>query len=84
MILLTLMPISCAAPLSSDTASMARPVLVFFTNSVSAAIRIAPTMRVMSVETLILTLPKESVPKLPMLTGCALAPKTSCATLCSR
>ena len=36
MVRLTLMPMSCAAPRSSERASMARPVLVFLMNSVSA------------------------------------------------
>ena len=38
MIKFTLMPISCAAPLSSDTAIIARPTRVYFTNRVKAAI----------------------------------------------
>ena len=37
MVALTLMPISCAAPLSSETASIARPRRVRLMNSVSAA-----------------------------------------------
>ena len=38
MILFTLIPISCAAPLSSETAIIARPVLVYLTKRVSAVI----------------------------------------------
>ena len=38
MVEFTLIPMSCAAPLSSDTARMAVPVLVFVVNSVSAVI----------------------------------------------
>ena len=36
MVVLTLMPISCAAPLSSDTARIAVPTLLVPVNSVSA------------------------------------------------
>ena len=36
MVVLTLMPISCAAPLSSDTARIAVPTLLLPVNSMSA------------------------------------------------
>ena len=42
-------PISCAASLSSETASMARPVFVNLTKRVRASITITVEIRVMSV-----------------------------------
>ena len=47
MVLLTLMPISCAAPLSSLTARMALPIFVLLVNSVSASIMTIHTAMVM-------------------------------------
>ena len=43
MVLLILMPIICAAPISSDTARMALPILVFCTRTVSAAMETTAT-----------------------------------------
>ena len=45
-VLLMSMPISCAAPVSSDTARMALPILVFCTRNVSASIEITDTTMV--------------------------------------
>ena len=43
MVLLMLMPISCAAPVSSETARMALPMRVFCTRNVSASIESTET-----------------------------------------
>ncbi len=49
MVAFTLMPISCAAPLSSDTACMACPTFVLLTNNVSATMMTADVTMVTSV-----------------------------------
>ena len=48
MVLFRLMPISCAAPMSSDTARMALPSLVFCTRKVRASIATTDTAMVSS------------------------------------
>ena len=45
---LTLMPMSCAAALSSDTARIALPILLFEVNTVSAAMMTRHTTTVSS------------------------------------
>ena len=84
-ILLTLMPIICAAPLSSETASMARPVRVFLTNSVKPTIRIAPQTTVMILLQRTATDPIFTVPSRSRIEiDLCSAPQISCAIPCSR
>ena len=61
-ILLTFMPISCAAPLSSETAIIALPVLLYLTKSESDIITAIDTTSVIIVETFILTAPMLTLP----------------------
>jgi len=61
MVLSTWIPISVAAPLSSDTARMALPSFVLSINSVRAAISAAVTASVSSVIPSICTLPTVSM-----------------------
>ena len=49
MVIFTLMPISFAASLSSETARMALPILVFFTKSWSRIIQTAATPMVIKI-----------------------------------
>ena len=65
---------SCAAPRSSDTACMARPMRVFLTKKVSAAMMIAPITSVKTVATLICTLPIVMLPNDGSETGRDFAP----------
>ena len=85
MVRLTLMPMSSAASLSSDTARMALPVRDLEMNSVRI-IMIAPvTATVRSTEYFTLTEPRARA-ELPTLMGnsVSLLPKSSFATSCRR
>lgn len=62
MVLSTLMPISVAASLSSDTARMALPSFVLSMNSVSATISTAVTASVSTVIPSTCTSPTEKLP----------------------
>ena len=63
-VLFTLIPTSCAAPLSSDTARIAVPAFVLFINNVNAIIDIVVTINV--------TMVIPEIFKLPNFTDCIL------------
>ncbi|MPM81343.1 hypothetical protein SDC9_128395 [bioreactor metagenome] len=82
---LILMPMSCAASVSSETARIALPILVFWTRNVNKSIETAAAMSVMT------AVPESSIEprkidgileKLGMT--CAFAPKTICERFSNR
>ena len=85
MVRLTLMPISSAAPLSSETARMALPMRVLLMKSVRQIIIRAVTTSVMRVMPSMYTPPSSMVGSLKMV-GKAFCsePKISRARFCSR
>ena len=84
-VLLTLMPMSFAAPMSSETARMARPGFVLLTKRLSSSISTTETMQVMMGRDLTGFLPILKSVSLTRTAGnliCSL-PKISCAMICS-
>ena len=85
MVWLTLMPMSSAAPLSSDTARMALPMRVLLMKSVSPTMMAAVTTRVMRVMPSIYT-PAASMVGSLMMVGNAFCsePKIKSARFCRK
>ena len=79
-----LMPMSWAAPISSETARMALPSLVFWTMSVRAAIATIVTRIVSSAALLMVTEPSEILPGTMGSMLFVSEPKSSCAPFSSR
>ena len=75
MMLLTLMPISFAASLSSETAIIARPVLLYFTKTLRATITTTDAARVISVDTFMLSAPRVTLPRSGTATYLGAEPK---------
>ena len=61
-VVFTLIPISCAAPLSSDTARMAVPIFVLLVNSISTTIIRMHTAMVTSVTWVMRSVPRLTDP----------------------
>ena len=83
----TLIPISCAAPLSSDTANIACPALVLLIKSIRPAIMIRQVTIVTMVSPVILICPSASFTAgtdTTEVNALAFAPKIKRATFCSR
>ena len=87
MVALTLMPISSAAPLSSDTARMALPILVLPVNSVSAIMMTMLARTVVNASLVMTSLPPNRR-RLPKFTTEAkllgLEPQISSAMFCRK
>ena len=87
MVRLTLMPMSCAAPLSSDTARMALPVLVFPVNQVRTSMIATPHRMVTMLMLLISSFPSSRL-MLPIFTmegnWTGLGPKINWAAFCRK
>ena len=84
-VLLTLMPMSSAASLSSETARIALPMRVLPMNSVSATMMSALTASVARASPLMVSSPSWTGGMLtPFGKLCSPDPNTSCARLCKR
>ena len=87
MVVLTLMPISCAAPLSSDTARIAVPALLLLVNRVSATIITTQITTVTMVTGAMVSWPSNSEIGLPPTTEVklfVLEPQISSAAFCRK
>ena len=87
MVPFTLTPISVAAPLSSETASMARPAFVYFINDVRAIMMTMQAKMVTMVSPEMVSAPSASLSGAIFTTevkALVSAPKISIARFCSR
>ena len=80
-ILFTFMPMSCAAPLSSETAIIALPVLLYLTKSESEIITTIDAARVTTVDTFMLIAPRLIFPRSGTETNFVADLKIICARL---
>ena len=86
-VVLTLMPISCAAPLSSDTARIAVPALLLLVNRVSTTMMMMQVTTVTMVTGAMVSCPPNSGIGLPPTTEVkllVLEPQISSAAFCRK
>lgn len=80
----TFMPMSCAAPLSSEQARMALPILLLLVKSVSPTMMTTHMAMVSSEMPLIVRPPSETEPPTMGVYDLGLAPQSSCAAFCRK